>query len=72
MTVMYDKLDKALYRSRRSLLDVCNDMSINAGGVNAEELLNARCVNCGIWGNRFTEMVEEVCLFCDDLDTLRF
>lgn len=70
---MYDKLDKALNRSRRSLLDICNDLGINAGAVDPDDLLNVRCVNCGIWGNRFTEMVDdELCLFCDDLDTLRF
>jgi hypothetical protein len=74
---MYDSLDRALNKTKRRLSDVCEEMNIKVSDVDYDELLNAQCVNCGIWGNKFTELVYEdydvyVCEFCDNLDTLRF
>lgn len=74
---MYDRLDRALHKSKRRLSDVCHELDINVSEVDTDELLNVPCCNCDIWGNRFTEMIEDsdnyyLCEFCNDLDTLRF
>lgn len=74
---MYDKLDNALYKTRRRMIDVCHELDIDINDVNMEDMLNAQCVNCSIWGNKFTEMIYEdydayVCEFCNDMDLLRF
>lgn len=73
---MYDKLDKALNKTRRRLLDVCHELDIDINNVEMEELMNVQCINCNIWGNRFTEMIEEdnfsLCEFCHEMDSLRF
>lgn len=74
---MYDSLDRVLNKSRRRLIDVCHELEIDINNVNTDELLNVPCCNCDIWGNRFTEMIEEqdnmyICEFCENLDTLRF
>lgn len=73
---MYDKLDKALNRSRSRLIDVCHELDIDINAVDLEELMNIQCVMCSWWGNRFTEMIDDgdypVCEFCDEMETLRF
>lgn len=73
MTVSLDKLDRALNKSRQSFIQVCSTLEIDPESISMDKLLNCRCVNCGIWGNRFTEMIDdELCLFCSELETLRF
>lgn len=73
---MYDKLDRALNKTRSRLIDVCHELDIDINGVDVDELLNAPCCNCDIWGNRFTELIEDegllLCQFCNDIDSLRF
>jgi hypothetical protein len=73
---MYDKLDRALNKTRSRLIDVCHELDIDINDVNVDELLNAPCCNCDIWGNKFTELVEDegllLCKFCFDIDSLRF
>ena len=74
---MYDNLDKALYRTKRRISEVCKELGIDLNDVSTEDMLMVQCVNCSIWGNKFTEMIEYeddsyLCELCDDLDTLRF
>lgn len=74
---MYDNLDKALYRTKRRLSEVCKELDIDINDVDTEDMLMVQCINCSIWGNKFTEMIEDdqesyLCEFCDGLDTLRF
>lgn len=73
---MYDKLDRALNKTRSRLIDVCHELDIDINNIDVDELINVQCTACNIWGNRFTEMVDTeylpLCEFCDNLDTLRF
>lgn len=73
---MYDRLDKALNRSRRRLLDVCHELDIDINDVEVDDLMNVQCTACNVWGNRFTEMIDSedypLCEFCDNMDSLRF
>ena len=73
---MYDKLDRALYKTRNRLIDVCHELDIDINAIAVEDLINIQCTACNIWGNRFTEMVDTddlpLCEFCDNIDSLRF
>lgn len=73
---MYDNLDRALHKTKRRLSEVCQELELDVSDVSIDDLLMAQCVNCSIWGNKFTEMVEDgdmyLCEFCNELDTLRF
>lgn len=68
---MLKELDKRLHGTRDNLADVCDELGIEMP--DPKKLTNCQCIECGIWGNKHSEMFDsETCNFCHNMDTLRF
>lgn len=69
--MVFKALDKRLHGTRDNLADVCDELEIDIPKVSL--LNNCQCIECGIWGNKRSEMYDsETCNFCHNIDTLRF
>jgi hypothetical protein len=71
MTDTYVRLSNSLHRTRDSLVDVCYVLGINPESVKLEELGVFQCADCSVWETP-NNIVEDVCVFCYAMDTLRF
>lgn len=68
---MTAEINSILKGTRDNLADVCEDLDIPLP--DPKSLKVSQCVNCGIWGAKYSEMYDdETCHFCNDMDSLRF
>lgn len=71
MTDTYVRLSSSLHRTRDSLVDVCYVLGVSPESVKLEDLRVVQCADCSVWETQ-NNIIEDVCVFCHDMDTLRF
>lgn len=76
MTVMYDKVSKALARTRESLHSACHQLGVIAENLDPKLLTVTSCDNCGYWDIP-KNMLEEpdgtlYCKACVEIDYFRY
>lgn len=71
MTDTYARLSNSLHRTRDSLVDACYVLGVNSETISLSELSVFQCADCSIWETP-NNIIEDVCVFCYDMDSLRF
>lgn len=76
MTVMYNKVSKALYHTRESLHHVCHQLGVSPETVDPKLLTVSSCDNCSYWDAHANMLTEPdgtlYCSACVEIDYFKY
>ncbi len=65
------RLSRTLLGSRLNLRKLCEEKNLDVESIE-KEISVIQCINCSIWVESSKSPDDELCSFCDELDTLKF